>query len=67
MHESPPIYRVTIEEITSKRTIVSGIYEGPLAPMLQDDGEIAVAVADTDAKRFWRKRPYRGRNVATYA
>lgn len=66
MHESPPIYRVHIEEVTSKRTLVTSLFEGPLAPLLREGGEIAAKIEETDAKRFWRDRPYRGRKVAAH-
>lgn len=60
MHKVPPIYRVKIEELTSKRTIVSTIHQGALAPVLRN-GSMLAAVEETDKRTFWRATPLNGK------
>ncbi|URW76417.1 hypothetical protein M9980_04135 [Sphingomonas donggukensis] len=56
MHNVPPLYRVRIEELTSKRTVVNTIHQGPLAPVLREGGMLE-AVEETDKQTFWRVSP----------
>lgn len=56
MHEVPPIYQVTIREMTSKQTVISTIHQGELAPVLRE-GSMLAAVEAFDKQTFWRKSP----------
>jgi hypothetical protein len=56
MHNVPPIYQIHIKELTSKRTVVATIHQGPLAPALRD-GSMLAAVEEIDKLTFWRASP----------
>lgn len=53
--EVPPMYRVTITEITSGRKILDEHYFGELAPQLAEDGPLLKKIAAADSRTYWRK------------
>ena len=56
MHNVPPIYQVTIKELTSKQTIVATVHHGELAPVLRE-GSMLAKVEEMDKRTFWRASP----------
>ena len=49
MHSVPPIYQVTIREMTSKQTVISTVHVGELAPLLRE-GSMLAKVAECDKR-----------------
>lgn len=56
MHEAPPVYVVRIEEARSGRVLFSSLHEGPLMPLLREDGEIGAKVVAADSRKYWSAR-----------
>lgn len=59
MHKTLPIYRVRIEELTSKQVLVSTVHEGALAPLLRD-GAMLAKIEEADQHTYWRRTPPKG-------
>lgn len=60
MHEVPPIYQITIREMTSRQTVISTVHVGELAPLLRE-GSMLAKVAECDKLTFRRTTPVKRR------